>query len=216
MIRRRPLLAAAFAAALLAAAWPGLAGEEQPAAPLPSLPLDIAVAEVDGAPAQDAAWIDAQIAEAARLFGGLGAPVARASSRTLGARFAAIETREDRDALAAHLTPGKINVMIVGSLRDVDDPELFRMGVHWRNRKAPSKRYVIVSASARPSTLAHELGHYFGLGHSRVKDNVMSYDRSGAAVFFDASQAATIRAHARMYLASKLLVPPAGDLAAGE
>ena len=56
-------------------------------------------------------------------------------------------------------------------------------------------------------TVIHELGHYFGNPHSQVIDNVMSYERSGAAVFFDADQGRRIAARARAYVKSGELLP---------
>jgi hypothetical protein len=177
-------------------------GEKEP---IPALPLSFAVAEEDAVAVQNEAWITEQIAEATRLFTPIGVTLRKASARVLPAPLARLETRADRDALAAHLEAKRINVMIVASLRDVDDPKLFRMGVHWRHRKTPAKHWVIVSASARPSTLAHELGHFFGLGHTDVTDNVMSYSRTGVPPFLDAGQAERIQSMARMYVGSKLL-----------
>jgi hypothetical protein len=208
MVSRRSLLAASLSSALLAMSWPALArGPRGAPPPIPALPLSIAVAEEDGLPVRDDAWVDAQIAEATRLFAAIGVPLRKHGKRTLAARFARIETRDDRDALAGEMEAKRINVMVVGSLRDVDDPSLYRMGVHWRNRSAPSKHYVIAAASARATTLAHELGHYFGLGHTDVPDNVMSYARTGGAVSFDDRQGTTIRAFVRMYLGAKLIEP---------
>lgn len=190
--------------ALVATASPSLAKN----APIPPLPLAIAVAqEEDGRPVQTDAWIDAQIAEADRLFSECGVKLVKASRRSLPSRLARLETRKDRDALAAEMEKGRINVMVVASLRDVDDPRLFRMGVHWRPQSDLRKHYVIVAASALPSTLAHELGHFFGNGHSQVPNNVMSYDRTGAPVFFDAPQQRKIRAFATIFLRSKELLP---------
>lgn len=201
------IVTAGVALGLLTFAWPSLAKKPKPAEPLPVLPLSIAVADQDGTPVRDDAWIDAQIAEAERLFSACGVHLKRASTKKLDAKFARLETRADRDALSAQTEKGAINVMIVSSLRDVDDPALFRMGVHWRPQKDLRKHYVIIAATALPSTLAHELGHFFGNGHSKVTNNVMSYDRTGATVFFDPAQYARITAFARLYLRSKEIVP---------
>lgn len=197
----------AVALALITAAWPSLAKKPRAEEPIPKLPLAVAIAQVDGRPVQTDAWLDAQIAESDRLFGEAGVTFTKASQRAIDQRYARLETRKDRDALAAELEKGRINVMVVASLRDVDDPKLFRMGVHWRPQADLRKHYVIVAASALPSTLAHELGHFFGNGHSNVQDNVMSYDRTGATVFFDAAQKRKIKTFARIFLRSKEIVP---------
>ncbi len=105
-----------------------------------------------------------------------------------------------------------INAFVVESLRDVDDPKIMRMGVRWRQRRNVSKDYVIVAASALPTTLCHELGHYLGNGHSRVVNNVMSYRRDDpAAVRFDKRQGARMRAVSRQLLARRKLVPVANQ-----
>ncbi len=168
--------------------------------------LRVSIANDDaGRPVADAAWVASEIEAAEGLFEPFGVRFARADGAPLDARLAHVETRADRDALASHVTPHVIDVFVVASLRDVDDPSQMRRGVHWH---APSgKHYLILVASAPTTVLAHELGHYFGNPHSRVVDNVMSYERSGAPVFFDADQAKRIAARARAYVASGELVP---------
>jgi hypothetical protein len=187
-------------------------------APIPVLPIAIAVAHVQGKPVRDDAWIDAQIAEAERLFGLSGIHLRKASSRALPERFAKLETRSDRDALAGELTRGVINVMIVDTLRDVDDTSLYRRGVHWRPQKDLKKHYVIVAKEASTTTLAHEIGHFFGNDHAKDMDNLMSYLRSGNNVFLNDAQVARSRIFARIYLRSKeldpTLTPPAPPPAA--
>ena len=97
--------------------------------------------------------------------------------------------------------------MIIDTLRDVDDPKLLRMGVHWRPQKDQKKHYVIVAGSAWPTSMAHEIGHFFGNDHSKTVNNLMSYDRSGDGIFLSETQGKTCRAFARIYLRSKELDP---------
>ena len=167
-----------------------------------TLPLSLAVAVEGGEPVQDAAWLDGQMAEVERLLGASGVRFRRGTVRPLRVSSARLETAADRDDLAPFCEERAVNVFVVASLRDVDDGVSVRRGVHWRCRRHPATRYVIVSSIAGPSVLAHELGHYLGLGHSPVRDNLMSYQRSGAPVFLDAAQARAIRSSARAVVAS--------------
>ena len=204
-VPRRAFAAALGAAAVLLGALPGPA---KPEAPIPTLALSIAIAEEGGKPVRDDAWIDAQIAEAERIFAPAAVHFRKAAQRPLDARFAHLETRKDRDALDGVRQKGVVNVFVVASLRDVDDPRLYRMGVHWRNGATPSHRYVIVTSEALSTTLAHELGHYNGLAHSAVVDNLMSYNRSGERVSLLPTQVSAIRTFARLAFASGELTAP--------
>ena len=196
--------AGALGAGVVLAGVPALA---RPEGPIPVLRLSIAVALEGGVPVCEDAWIDAQVAAAERLFGPFGVHFRKAVQRPLAERFARLETRKDRDALDAERVRGVVNVFLVRALRDVDDPRLYRMGVHWRNTRAPAHRYVIVTAEALPSTLAHELGHYNGLAHSAVVNDLMSYQRNSEDVFVEPGQGATVAAFARLAFASGELVP---------
>jgi len=169
-----------------------------------SLRVSIAVDDA-GKPLAKPEWLAAELDAAQGLFTPFGVRFTRTAGSPLDARLAHVETRADRDALAAHLTPHVIDVFVVDSLRDVDDTTQMRRGVHWH---APSgAHYLILVASAPTAVLAHELGHYFGNAHSHVVDNVMSYERSGAPVFFDAEQGKRIAATARAYVRSGELLP---------
>lgn len=181
-----------------------LAQASPPAATTFSLRVSIAVDDA-GKPLADTGWLSAEIDTAEGLFAPFGVHFARVDGAPLDARMAHMETRDDRNALASHVTAHEIDVFVVGSLRDVDDPAQIRHGVHWH---APSgAHYLILTASASPNVLAHELGHYFGNSHSHVLDNVMSYERSGAPVFFDAEQGKRIAGRAREYVKSGELAP---------
>jgi hypothetical protein len=173
-----------------------------------TLPIALTVAETEGGPVVSEAWIAERMAQADAIF----APAALAfrirERAAMGAPHVAMEDRSDRHALAEALAPGSINVFVVGSLRDVDDPSRMRQGVHWRSPRVPGSHYVILSSIAGPSTLAHELGHFFGNPHSATINNVMSYERDGAVPpFFDAAQLRRIRARARRFLESGELAP---------
>lgn len=185
---------------------------------LPKIPVAFAIAartiEKDGkrtsAPVVTRAWVVAQLEQANAIFGEHAIGFREAKEATaLDEKLAMLENRSDRDALASELRAGVVNVFFVESLRDVDDPKLHRMGVMWRNLRDLKKKYVIVAASARETTLAHEIGHYLGNDHSYVKNNLMSYTRDGGKVTLNADQAARARRTAEAHFAKKDLV--AGD-----
>jgi hypothetical protein len=164
--------------------------------------LSFAFAEENGQRVQDATWLATELAETARLYGPLGVRFQTPSDRALGSSHTHVETRADRDAFVGECVPKAINVFVVASLRDVDDGVSLRRGVHWRCSQHRERRYIIVSAIAGPTVLAHELGHYFGNGHSTEMDNLMSYERTGGEVFLDPLQSATIKREARLALTS--------------
>ena len=173
-----------------------------------TFPLRVSIAaDAAGAPLATPEWLASQLAAARELFAPFGVAFARTDGPALDAAVAHVETRANRDAFAARAAAHVIDVFVVESLRDVDEKVRMRRGVHWH---APSgAHYLIVVAGAPPTVLAHELGHYFGNPHSRVADNVMSYERTGGAVFFDAAQGKRIAARARAYVTSKELLPVA-------
>ncbi|MEO6419137.1 MAG: hypothetical protein ABIP39_07010 [Polyangiaceae bacterium] len=193
--------AASTLAAALALVVPRAAVADEPV-----FGLAITVAEVDRKPVASEEWIAAQLKAAQQLFGPIGVHLRWALAKPMAGRFAVMDSRADRDALGSELEGRFINVLVVGRLRDVDDPSRDRMGVCWQNQRDPRKRYIVLSATARPTVLAHELGHFFGNPHSTVVDNVMSYSRSGSDVFFDDAQKTIIRTYAARYLRN-------GDLA---
>lgn len=205
-VSRRQFVAGVSAGAGLLAggANAGPKQEQQPK----RLPLTFGVAvDEEGVPVVSDGWLQRQVQRMQQLMQPHRMQVALIARRPLPPKFAKLETANDRDALASQLLPKVINAFIVHSLRDVDDPEIMRMGVRWRLRRDVRKDYVIVAASALDTTLCHELGHYFGNGHSQVVNNVMSYRRDGpAAVHFNDKQGARMRQVARRLLALRKLV----------
>lgn len=172
----------------------------------PAVALAFAVVEAEGRAVVDEAWLDAQVAAANALYAAIPLRFVRAGRvRPLDGRLAHIETRAQRDAAMAELLPGAVDVRVAASLMDVDEPGRVRRGVHWHLRRDRRRHYIILSSIASPGVLAHELGHYFGLAHSPVADNLMSYDRTGAPVFLDEAQKAIVREALRRYLRSREL-----------
>ena len=154
-------------------------------------------AGTDGAPVADAAWIDAQVAEAQAQLGAADLDLTWADAGDPGiARD--IVTVSDRDALADAATPRRVNVFVVASLADKDVEGHWLNGVHWRG---PGARYVILSHETQwSSTLAHELGHFFGLSHTDDPDGLMTTGakRSGPPSL-DAAQLKKVKARAKKW-----------------
>ena len=205
--RRRHLCGiAGLLASALYALVPSL-GQAADETSIATFPVSFAVTQNDGDPVREDEWLDEQLAFAEKLFGPHGVHFKRTSRRLVGSLYTELETRADRDALFALARKDVINVFVVSSLRDVDEKDRFRSGVHWRPSQEPTSRYVILSATAPPSVLAHELGHYFGNPHSPTPDNIMSYTRKGGTLFLDAAQVTKIRATARRCLQERELLP---------
>ena len=119
-------------------------------------------------------WIAAELAAANRHFTPLDVGFQLAGVDQLPATAVRVETRRDRDDLAADRLGGKlIHVFVVGELDDVDEEGSIAYGVTWHARK-DDRKYVIVSAQALERTLAHELGHFFGLPHSSYAISIMN------------------------------------------
>lgn len=179
-----------------------------PAQSVTTMPIALTVAEENGAAVVGEGWIRERLAQADAIFAPAHVAFLVRERHTMGEPHLAMETRSDRHALAELLVARSINVFVVRSLRDVDDPSLMRQGVHWRSPRVPGSHYVIVSSVAGETTLAHELGHFFGNPHSPVVNNIMSYERDGTVLpFFDERQLRRIRARARRFLSSGEIVP---------
>lgn len=203
-MKRRDALSVMLGGA--AAAVSGRAARAGEVEMLPTIPITRHVVR-DGALVVDDSFMDLEIATANSLFKDAGVAFAFSGVVEIDAVYKALETRDDRDKLADLRVEKEVNVFFVDSLRDVDDPKLHRMGVTWRKLSKLSVKYIIVAASGSPTTMAHELGHFFGLDHVGQKNNLMSYDRDGGDVFLTDPQRRVIRSTAQGLLARKEIVP---------
>lgn len=172
----------------------------------PVFGLSFAIARgEDGQRVVDDAWIQAQIEDANRFFVPLGTRFRWTFEKPLPEPHGEMHTRAQRDALTPLTETDMIDVFVVRGLEDVDEPGRMRMGVCWTGRGG--KRFIVLSRTARPTVLAHELGHFFGnRQHSTVVNNLMSYSRDGGEVFLDEQQIATIKSFSARFLETRRLL----------
>ncbi len=188
----------------------GVDADAQPL-PAPARPtIDIGLAfaiprDERGRRVVDDAWVKPRIDEANRLWGAAGLHFRWTIEDDLPEAQREAHTREDRDALAPLVVVGHVRIAVVTELEDVDEPGRRRMGVCWTARR-DGRRYILLASYSVPGVLAHELGHLLGNGHSKVEDNLMSYERTGAEVFVDGLQTSRARATATTLLANGVLV----------
>jgi hypothetical protein len=162
------------------------------------------VADMDGRPVADAAYLDPRLERANEIFAPLGVVFARKDLVPLGSEHATIDDVAGRDVLGRDVTRGVINCFVVRTFRDLGDPNILRRGVHWHSRTYKGAHFVILSSRSHDiNVLAHELGHFMGNPqHSEVHGNLMSYDRGEELPVFDEKQSRNIQRALRRYLAS--------------
>jgi hypothetical protein len=217
LVRRRALnraallgLAAAALGPLLRPAW---ASERE----VVRLGLAIHVAREEGEAVADEAFIDRQVETANRIFAPYGVQLERRERHERDARAARMETRAERDALGAFVRPHWINVFVVASLMDVDEPQRVRRGVHWHSISHAPAHYVILSRISFDAVLAHELGHFLGNPrHSETPGNLMSYHHTEVLPFLDEPQQQRLHRSLAAYLRTGELRRLRADGGAGE
>lgn len=177
------------------------------------LPLRLKVATCAGRPIREEVWVRAHLSAAQRVLAPHRIRLLPALESFRPRSCQALD-RAGRNALASHVSPAGVTVLVVERVADLDLAGYDLMGVHWRysgtDKSLAGRRYILLTARARPPVLAHELGHYLGLAHDPAGGNLMTpgpsdpvWRRAGArrpapfAPQLTASQARRLRAAIR-------------------
>ena len=127
-----------------------------------------------GAPYVSPLWLAEQFAFANRMFEPIDVSFELHALSTLDLP-PIIDGRNVRDAVSKGIKPVRaIDVFVVGALADLEDPRFPLFGVHWRPAKPAGRRFILLASYAWGRTMAHELGHFFGLPHSSYAISIMN------------------------------------------
>lgn len=164
------------------------------AVPVP-LAVHLSVAKPDTA----RAWTERQVAVANERYASAGARFEVRRWLAFDAPGPQITDVSGRDALARRVGRERmIHVFVVDRLANKDRSGSWIGGVHWRQR---GRRYVIISrGEARADTLAHELGHFLGLRHTRARHNLMTSPGRGEGARLERWQLRRVRARLGAWL----------------
>jgi hypothetical protein len=137
------------------------------------LALHVAVGDAGAVASAD--WLKGQLAGANQHFEKLDVEFRIVSIDALPATATRVEDRKERDSFAPQVKGKLVHVFVTGALDDIDIPGGNVYGVAWHvyGRGGPGK-LIILSTQAWERTLAHELGHVFGLPHSKYAISIMN------------------------------------------
>ena len=133
--------------------------------------LSLHIAVGDEGPVATADWLSGQLAAANQHFARLDVGFQVVAVDALPTTATRIRDREQRSALGRQVKGTVIHVFVTGRLDDIDVAGGVIYGVTWPRGET---KFVILSTAAWPRTLAHELGHVFGLPHSRYAISIMN------------------------------------------
>jgi hypothetical protein len=71
-------------------------------------------------------------------------------------------------------TPGAIHIIVIDKAYKDDTPNSKEVGGLHAARSQRCIQFIMITDNKRKDTLVHELGHFFGLNHSRDQANIMN------------------------------------------
>lgn len=112
------------------------------------------------------------------------------------------ETKDNIDSIQAYRAhdPGYVHVFLVDSIDDLSEDDHV-VGLYHSKASRSCTRIIVLTRDAKDNTLAHELGHFFGLNHVKQNDNIMHAPMNERAeeASFTARQLRKIGRNARQY-----------------
>ena len=162
--------------------------------------------------------VAAFIATANSKFAAAGIAFYEKERTVLPASFAILETQGERHRLKRYFKRNTINIFLLDEIRDPTPSESTKKAAAWQGFQPSGllagahieylsetpKTYIIMSRHGSGLILTHELGHFFGSGHSPDPSNIMSYsaDRQG----FNEKQIATFTSNAQRFRKQRVLI----------
>jgi hypothetical protein len=162
--------------------------------------------------------VAAIVATANEHFAAAGISFFEHERTVLPASFAILETQGERHRLKKYFKRNTINVFLLDEIRDPTpsdstkkaaawqgfQPSGLLAGAHIENVSQSPKTYIIMSRHGSGLILTHELGHFFGAGHSPDPSNIMSYGANRQS--FDEKQTATFASNAKRFRKQHVLI----------
>jgi hypothetical protein len=134
--------------------------------------LRLHVPITDAGPIAQADWVARQLASANKHFEPLDVGFQIVGIEPLPASADRVEDKLERQSFAPLIKGRVIDIFVTGYLDDIDKPDAMIYGVTWWT--TGDRKYIILSTQAWERTLAHELGHVFGLPHSKFAISIMN------------------------------------------
>jgi hypothetical protein len=143
-----------------------------------TLALRIKIAQCGGKPARSKAWLKKHVKSTQAVFKRHRIRL-QVTYESFSPKRCELLTRAHRHQMASFVTMDRsATVLVLKRVRDIDVPSYNLMGVHWRyagkTRRFRGRRWVFLTARAKTPVLAHELCHYFVIGHDKAGGNLMT------------------------------------------